>query len=413
MRFLTWFKVGNVMNKNILVASLLLSLGTSAFADSTQDEIAMLKEQLKMLTQKIEQLEEKTSNTEVEVKKVVAVAAEEKSESWADRITLSGDFRYREEYIDERGKEARNRHRIRLRLAAKTQVNDRLDVNFRLATGVDDPASGNQTLDGGFNTKDFGLDRAYFNYMLTDALTLTGGKMSNPAYKAGKNQMIWDNDVNPEGIALQLDSNGWAGNLVGYAVEEFSGDDDILMFGGQLNKTFDFDAGSFIVGISYYDYDNLQGNFPAYDGNPRANSVDASGRLINDYNLFEGSLEYKTKLNDQPFSVFGSYVENLEADLAESGYAIGADYGKVSGPGTWNMSYTFMDIDADAVVGVFNDSNFGGGGPDSKGHLLRAGYGLYKNTSLAMAYFSNERKKDSDNPVDYDRFQLDFILKFK
>jgi hypothetical protein len=225
--------------------------------------------------------------------------------------------------------------------------------------------------------------------------------------------MIWDNDVNPEGIALQLDSDGWQGNLVGYAVEEFSGDDDILMFGGQLNRTFDFDQGSLIAGVSYYDYENLQGNFPAYDGKPRNNSVDASSRLINDYNLLEGSLEYQTKLNDKPFSVFGSYVENLEADVAESGFALGANYGKVSGPGTWNVSYTFMDIDADAVVAVFNDSNFGAGGPDSKGHLLRGGYGLYKNTSLAFAYFSNELKKDQANPVDYDRFQLDFILKFK
>ncbi len=401
------------MKKKILVTSMLLSLGTTAWADSTQDEIALLKEQLKMLTQKIEQLEDKTNQTEAEVKKVVEVKTEEKAESWADRITLSGDFRYREEYIDERGKEARNRHRIRLRLAAKTQVNDRLDVNFRLATGVDDPSSGNQTLDGGFNTKDFGLDRAFFNYKLTDALTLTGGKMANPAYKAGKNQMIWDNDVNPEGIALQLDSNGWQGNLVGYAVEEFSGDDDILLFGGQLNKTIEMGSGKLIAGVSYYDYDNLQGNFPAYDGKARSNSVDASGRLVNDYNLFEGSLEYKTKLANQPFSVFGSYVENTEADDLDSGYALGASLGKVSAPGSWFMSYTYMDVDADAVVGVFNDSNFGGGGPDSKGHLLRGGYGLYKNTSLAMAYFSNERNKDQANPIDYDRLQVDFILKFK
>ena len=405
--------MGTVMKIKIGVTSLLLIVGSAAWADSTQDEIALLKAQLKMLTQKIEQLEERTSDNEAEAKKVAEVNAEEKTESWADRITFSGDFRYREEYIDERGKEARNRHRIRLRLAAKTQINDRLAVNFRLATGVDDPASGNQTLDGGFNTKDFGLDRAYFDYKLTDALTLTGGKMANPAYKAGKNQMIWDNDVNPEGLALQLDSNGWNGNLVGYAIEEFSGDDDILLFGGQLNKTIEMGAGELIAGVSYYDYDNLQGNFPAYDGKPRSNSIDATGRLINDYNLFEGSLEYKTELANQPFSVFGSYVENTEADDLNSGYAFGANLGKVSGPGSWNMSYTYMDIDADAVVGVFNDSNFGAGAPDSKGHLIRGGYGLYKNTSLALAYFSNELKKDQANSVDYDRLQVDFILKFK
>jgi cell division protein FtsB len=400
------------MKRNVLVTSLLLSMGSAAWADSTQDEIALLKEQLKMLTQKIEKLEAKSNETEAEVKKVAEAKTEEKA-SWADRITFSGDFRYREEYIDQRGRETRNRHRARLRLAAKAQVNDRLDVNFRLATGVDNPASANQTLDGSFTTKDFGLDRAYFNYKLTDALTLTGGKMANPAYKAGKNQMLWDNDVNPEGLALQLDVDGWKGNLVGYAVEEFSGDDDILLFGGQLNKTMDLGNGELIAGVSYYDYQNLQGAFPLYDGRPRNSSVDANGRLINDYNIFEGSLEYQTKLADQPFSVFGSYVENTEADDLESGYAYGASIGKVSKPGSWSFSYTYMDIDADAVIGIFNDSNFGAGAPDSKGHLLRGGYGLYKNTSLAMAYFSNELNKDSDTPVDYDRLQLDFILKFK
>ncbi|MGJ8663472.1 MAG: hypothetical protein ACSHWU_07470 [Marinicella sp.] len=67
------------MNKKILVTSLLLAMGSPAWSDTTQDEISMLKEQLKILTQKIEQLEEKTANTEAEVKKVAAVDAEEKS----------------------------------------------------------------------------------------------------------------------------------------------------------------------------------------------------------------------------------------------------------------------------------------------------------------------------------------------
>ena len=216
------------MNKKILAAAIALTFGSSTFA-GTDEEIALLKEQLKLLTAKIEQLEKKTESNKEQVKKVAESKTESTSSSWPDRIKFSGDFRYREEYIDQENKETRNRNRIRLRLAAKAQVNDRLDMNFRLATGVDDPASGNQTLDGGFNTKDFGLDRAYFNYKMTDALTLTAGKMKNPAYKAGKNQVIWDNDVNPEGVAIQLDSNGWKGNVVGYAIEEFSSSDDILM----------------------------------------------------------------------------------------------------------------------------------------------------------------------------------------
>ncbi len=386
----------------------------AAGATSTQDEIALLKEQLKLLSQKIEQLEAKTKQHEVKqdtpVKTVETTPA---IEPWSNRIQLSGDFRYRQEYIDQRQQVTRNRHRMRMRLAAKAQINDRLDVYLRLGTGVDDPASGNQTFDGGFNTKDFGLDRAYFNYQLSDALTLSGGKIANPAYKAGNNQMIWDNDVNPEGMALKLDLNNWQGNLIAYAVEEFSGGDDILLFGGQLNKGMALGRGELTAGISYYDYRNLQGNLPIYDGKPRAASVDTSGRLIHDYNLFEGSLEYATLVAEKPFTVFASYVENTAADDLNSGYAWGAQWGKVSGPGTWKLGYAFMDIDADAVVGALNDSSFGGGTPDAKGHILSGGYGLYKNTSLAFTYYSNERYKDQDSPVDYDRLLLDFVLKFK
>ena len=75
------------MKRNVLVTSLLLSMGSAAWADSTQDEIALLKEQLKMLTQKIEKLEAKSNETEAEVKKVAEAKTEEKA-SWADRITF-------------------------------------------------------------------------------------------------------------------------------------------------------------------------------------------------------------------------------------------------------------------------------------------------------------------------------------
>ncbi len=400
------------MNTKVLASAILLTFGSSAWADSTQNEIAALKAQLKMLTEKIEQLETKTNQNQADVKKV-AEAKTESSENWADRIKLSGDLRYRAEYIDQRGKDARNRHRMRLRLAAKTQINDKLDVGFRLVSGSDNPTSANQTLDGAFTTKDFLIDRAYFNYEINDSLDLVGGKISNPAYKAGKTQILWDNDVSPEGLALKFSNDGWKGNLFGYAVDERSSGDDVLLFGGQLNKTFDFDGSQFVAGVGYYDYQELQGSLPLFDGKARGNTLDANGAIANDFNIFEGSLEYKTKLANQPFSVFATYVENTEADDLNSGYSVGFGMGKVTKPGTWQFNYSYMDIDADAVYALFNDSNFGNGETDSKGHVIRGGYGLYKNTSLAFAYFSNELKKDQTNSVDYDRLQVDFILKFK
>lgn len=400
------------MKFKMLLATLLFFSTHHVYADSTQEEIAALKKQLQILAEKIAVLEQKslqdksTGTDETDPKTTEAMAP------WTDRITFSGDFRYRAEYIDQREAVARNRHRIRMRLAANTQISSRLNLKFRLATGVDDPASGNATFDGGFNTMDFGLDRAYIDYKLTDDMNFSAGKMKNPAYKAGGNQMIWDNDVNPEGLAVQFDKFNWQGFFAGYKVEEFSGNDNIFLYAAQIRKTLPFKDSQWVAGLSYYGYENLQGNFPVYDGVARNNSVDANGRLIYDYNLIEGFLEYQTKLVEMPFSIFGSYVENTQASNQEDGFVVGAHLGEVTTPGSWNINYTFTDVEADAVVGVFNDSNFGDGAPNAKGHTLRANYGLYNNTTVSLAWFVNELNIDQPITTDYDRFQIDVSFKF-
>ncbi|TDR23540.1 putative porin [Marinicella litoralis] len=401
------------MNKKIWVTSLLLSMGSTVWADSTQDEIALLKEQLKMLTQKIEQLEEKTNTTEAEIKKVAEVKAEESSESWSDRITFSGDIRDRFEYIDERGKAVRTRNRVRFRLGATATVNDDLSVGFRLATGSEDPTSTNQTLDGAFSTKDIRLDLAYFNYKLNSDLTLTGGKMKNPFYVPAKTPVFWDGDLNPEGFALSYDKNGWNGSLAGFDVEERSAADDTLLFGGQLTKSLKLEGGSITAGMGYYDYQDLQGSTPLFDGKARGNTVDASGKIANDFNILEGLVEYKTKVATHPLTLFASYYQNTEADDLDTGYALGFGLGKVSDTGSWSLGYSYMDIEADAVYALFNDSDFAGGETDSKGHILKAGYGLRKNMALGMTYISSEQDQSKASQNDYDRLQLDLAIKFK
>ncbi len=400
------------MKKKVLVTSLLLSMGTTAWADSTQDEIAMLKEQLKLLTQKIEKLETKTNNNEAEVKKVAEAKAEAKSDNWADRITFSGDLRDRFEYIDERGKDVRTRNRIRFRLGATAKVNDDLKVGFRLASGGEDPTSTNQTLDGAFSTKGIQLDLAYFDYKLNDALTLTGGKMKKPFYIPSKTPVFWDGDLNPEGFALSYDNDGWMGTLVGFSVDERKADTDALLFGGQMVKTFDLDGNTLTAGVGYYDYQKLQGSTPLFDGKARGNTLDANGQIANDFNIVEGLVEYQTKLASQPFSVFGTYYQNTEADL-DTGFALGFGLGKVKDAGSWSIGYSYLDLEADAVYGLFNDSDFAGGETDSKGHILKAGYGLRKNMSLGMTYISSEQDQSKATQTDYDRLQMDLKIKFK
>lgn len=398
------------MNRKVLVTSLLLSMGTSSFAASTQDEIVMLKKQLKMLTAKIEKLEQKNEKTE---KQVAKVAKKKSKASWSERISFSGDFRDRMEYIDQRGKEVRTRNRVRFRLGMNAKVNDDLSVGVRLASGKDDPVSTNQTMDGAFSTKDIRLDLAYFKYNLTDVVSVTGGKMKKPFYIPSKTPILWDGDLNPEGLALGFNNGGWKGTVAGFSIDEKKAADDTLLYTAQLVKTFNLDGGKLAAGVGYYDYQNLEGSMPLYDGKGRGNTLNAAGGLANDFNIVEGLVEYKTKFGSLPFSVFGTYYQNTAADDLNTGYSFGVGLGKVKKPGSWSLGYSYMDIEADAVYALFNDSDFAGGKTDSKGHVLKAGYGLHKNMALGFTYISSEQNQSKSSQTDYDRLQLDLKIKFK
>ncbi len=124
---------------------------------------------------------------------------------WASRAGFYGDFRYRYEFIDDDRKTSdQHRNRIRARLGVKAKANDEWDLGLRIATSVSDPVSTNQTLSDSFSGKPLRLDLAFFDYHpeWMKGLNAQAGKIANPFYIAGKNQLIWDHDLTPEGGAL-------------------------------------------------------------------------------------------------------------------------------------------------------------------------------------------------------------------
>ena len=145
----------------ILAASLLVS--SAAFGAVSEEEIQELREQLALLSQRLEELaaenadlrraqdESASAIADVQstVTEVAAATTPVASESWPDRIGLDGDFRYRYERIDAEGSDTRRRNRIRARFNVRADVTDDVEVGFGLATGGDDPVSTNQTLGGG------------------------------------------------------------------------------------------------------------------------------------------------------------------------------------------------------------------------------------------------------------------------
>lgn len=336
-----------------------------------------------------------------------------------DNIKIKGDLRYRHEMIDEEGADANHRHRIRARLFIGGKVNDEWNAGVQMATGSNDPVSTNQTLDNAFSSKSVVLDLAYFEYKpeQVSGFTVFGGKFKNQFYKPGGSELLWDSDFNPEGGAAtferQLDDLKIRAIGAGLWIDQRSDDDDSWLASGQLLGSYKVsDNMSLTLGGSYFNYVNTKGFRPFYDpDDPFGNSVDADTLYINDYELLELYLEGKMTVGEIPVTVMGDYVTNTAADSLETGWLVGVHVGTQKNPGSWTLRYIYREVEKDAVLGTFSDSDFRGGGTDAKGHELGGKLQVATNASFDVSYFINKIGLDQAES-DFNRLQVDLQLKF-
>lgn len=347
---------------------------------------------------------------------------------WWENVKVKGDLRYRHEMIDTEHKDARHRHRVRARLGIYGTVSEYTHVGIQLATGSDDPVSTNQTLDGAFSTKRVGVDLAYFEATHPElkGIKVKGGKFKNPFYKPGKSELVWDSDWNPEGGVLHYtkksDKAAFTLTAAGLWIDERSSGDDSWL--GALQGVVQFHSNeentSFAFGGSIFDYTGAKGFTPFFDGEePMGNSVvviDDDGEEIlhyaNDYEILEVFGEVSHKFEKFPVTAMFDYVNNSGADSLNTGWLIGLRAGKAKKPGSWAFRYIYRNVEADAVVGMFTDSDFRGGGTDAKGHELGGSLQLADKTTFSLSYFFNEIGLEADETTDFKRLQADLQLKF-
>lgn len=333
--------------------------------------------------------------------------------TWTDHIRLNGDLRLRYEKIDEDGEQERNRVRFRARFGLSANVSDDIKIVLQLASGGDNPVSTNQTIDDGFSTKDIGIDLAYVDWSVNDEFSVYGGKMKNPLFRAGSVPLIWDGDLNPEGIAAKYESGRFFGTVAILSVEERSAVDDSLLYAAQSGLKFGVgDNASLTAGIGYFAYTNTIGNEPFFNGSAKGNSVDIAGNYTFDYKDVEFFGQFDTEFRDWPLRIYVHAMRNSEVSNEDTGFAIGAKVGSAKQEDTMEFSWTYQDIEADAAIGTFSDSDFGGGGTDSSGHILKGKYVLSKNVSLGGTLFVNEVDRIQGTEHDYNRIQLDIEFEF-
>ena len=290
---------------------------------------------------------------------------------------------------------SRSRNRIRLRYGAYGKVNDSIDWGMRIATGGDGSIdSTNQSLSGSFGNKSISLDMAYVTFKNLANTDVTFGKMKNPMWGPQKSQLVWDGDVTPEGIAAQYSNGNFFANA-GYLVPDSDSSGGSQEIGAlQLG----FMAGSFKAAAAYYKSSH--------------DTANTTLTLLNGAEMFNIGAEYGFKLGSVKSVVFADYLSNSDdastADQSNS-WLVGFNF---SG-GAWSFGLAYMDI-GDAGDSGLNDSDFNGGGADTEGFKVSAGYKFAKNASAGLTYFAWEDSVSSTVALaQTDSSTLQADLKFK
>jgi len=406
----------SVAIKSALLAGAALTATTASASDKDLLEAlfqngVLNKAQFEKLSKKADEKQEAAASATLSPEMAKAM-------DWASRIKMSGDMRFRHENIDidhsEKDGVKESRQRIRARIGIKAKVNDEVDAGFRLVT-TGGQTSSNQTIEGSFSGKDIYFDRAYINWhpAFAKGLTATFGKFKQPWYNVSSAGLVWDSDVNPEGVALKYKTKIGAVKLAatgGYfiledgdtvkgvpeAADNYSNNngfsDDLNLWHAGVSASMKLtDAVKASLGSNAYIYNNEseKGNF---DDAVALEIYEVAGKVDIDTGIL-------------PVYVYGQYATNASADSGEDTAWL-AGFGTKYGP--FKMDYNYRDTQKHAVADTFNDSDFAAGGVEARGHKIKGSYKISKNFSAGAAYFAAEGHEGKT----VDTFQLDLKAKF-
>ncbi|MDH4018890.1 MAG: putative porin [Xanthomonadales bacterium] len=426
-----------MLNRVSTTLCTLILLSPVAAQAATDEDIAAMREQLMALSERLDRLESENreltaTNAELvrnsQETAVTVAAVSEKTDAvatdvearaektkWTETIRWKGDFRYRYESFDVENQPNRDRNRIRARAALIADVTPTIEVGLGLASGGDDPVSSNQTLGGGGSTKDLRIDLAYFDWDGLKDTHVYGGKFSNYIHRAGKNALLWDGDWRPEGTGIKWNNGMFFANGLGTWIESDSKEGQSFAYLTQLGVKFPIgDNFKLTTGVGYHVFDTAgSGSFFGDDDDFFGNSFDpVSNTYLYDYEDLEFFADLGFEMFGHPALMFGNYVQNQAVDEDDTGWAVGFKYGAAKNKGEWQFGYVYQRLEKDAVLGLLTDSDFGGGGTNSKGSIIKGSYAIYKNFNANLTYFINDVGLDQEDPIDFKRLQLDLSFKY-
>jgi hypothetical protein len=404
-----------LINATLGLGILLASLSSSASNEALMDLLELLHQKGTLTSSEMEILrnaaaadEEKataataqaTSNVE---KKVAAIETKSKKSEWTEKVRLKGDLRARYQYQDIDEGTDRSRGRIRYRLGVIAKPIDNWEVGAGLASGGADQRSTNQSFDGSFSTKNINLDYAYAQYKMGNGVKAIAGKFKRKKYLWAPTDIMWDGDINPEGLGINYSTKNAVGsafvNTGIWVLEENSrSEDDSYMSYGQLGQKWENGGWKGTLAGTVYSFSdiNFVDDLSAHEGT----NTDSK---LSSFNL---AGELGTKVGGGSWKVIGEYINNFETNTADdTAWAAGMKYKKDK----WAFKYIYADIDANSVPDFLPDSDRFDGLTDVKGHEVEVKYALNKKVTLALDFYAMEDKATN---INQEVLQADVIVKF-
>lgn len=389
----------------VVLAVTVLALGSSAQGQDNA-RLDALERQLTELKAEIAELKKQaaggamTPARRAEIEKIIKGiekdTAEGKFRDWLENLDVHADLRLRYR-TRKRGRTHADRGEFRLRVGMrKTWWDGQMEAGFRLATGATTGAtSTNQPFDNNASEKSVWIDRAYAKYEPENlkGFRAVGGKMANPLVST---DMVWDSDVNPEGVFViykRKEENESLRPFAGAGYFQMT----VPGTTRHVGRLFAYQGGAefevvedvkVTAAATWYDWQRYETNFTAAGGN----TVNPAGTRLTaeEFDVLDAIGKVSWKLYELPFTAFVDYARNCSDEVGKDDDAMsaGLKVGKSKEKGDWSAKYRYAHIDANAVPGGLSDGDFMG--TNRKGHQVTGGYMISDFLKFETTVTSNE-----------------------
>ncbi len=278
-------------------------------------------------------------------------------------------------------------------------------ANLSVATGQPYPNTLEQRVGEGFNKKTILVNTAcvVWEPELLERAAFIAGKMDNPIYKVGNTELLWDDDITLEGIAISswLDTNGTIsrfGTMGGFLIQQRETETDAFFYTTQLglkvNVGYTSDiilggGGYIFTGIKGFKsiYIDEQGESLFYNNkhNRADNTYDTHFAITEFFGQFSSMV-----MENLPYSIYVQVVNNWAAPTLSHGVIAGFTVGRLSQKGDWQVQFLNRLLEHNAAFGAFTDSDFGNGGTGNSGYEASFAYAIIKSLHLSTQFFLSD-----------------------